>query len=192
MNNEHSQFKNTTTSQHSIFCTCRMIGISSLSAGYQRILALLNSKADLLPPFLLRLILAYEFWDAGIMKLDSENWFNQLDFPFPFNLFSDSSLWIMSTWFEVIGGIALLLGLGTRFFTLSLMVLTIVAIHTIHWPTEWHTLAELAKGFPITDKGYGNYKLPVIYLIMFMPLLFGGAGRLSLDYAVKNYLWKRK
>lgn len=192
MNNEHSQLKNTATSQRSIFRVCRMMRISSLSAGYQRILALLNSSADLLPPFILRLILAYEFWEAGIMKLDSENWFNQLNFPFPFNLFSDNSLWIASTWFEIIGGIALLLGLGTRFFTLVLMILTIVAIYTVHWPSEWHTLAELSKGFAITDKGFGNFKLPVIYLALFMPLLFGGAGRLSLDYAVNNYLWKRK
>jgi len=98
----------------------------------------------------------------------------------------------MGTWFEIIGAIALLLGLGTRLFTLALMILTIVAIYTVHWPAEWHTLTELRKGFPITDKGYGDFKFPVIYFIMFMPLLFGEAGRWSLDYAVNHYLRKRK
>jgi putative oxidoreductase len=32
--------------------------------------------------------------------------------------------------------------------------------------------------------GYGNYKLPLIYLVMFMPLLFGGAGKWSLDHLI--------
>lgn len=189
MNNEHSQPK---TSQYPIFGIHQVKKTSLLVAGYQKIIALLNNSADQLPPFLLRLVLAYEFWEAGIMKVDSDNWFSQLDFPFPFSLFSDDSLWIIGTWFEIIGAIALLLGLGTRFFTLSLMILTIVAIYTVHWPAEWHTLAELSKGFAITDNGYGNFKLPVIYLIMLMPLLFGGAGRWSLDYAINRYLQKNK
>ncbi|HRB28640.1 MAG TPA: DoxX family membrane protein [Nitrosomonas sp.] len=113
------------------------------SAGYRKIAVLLNSSADLLPPLILRLILAYEFWDAGFMKLSSEGWFDQLKFPYPFNLISDDNLWIMSTWLEIAGAIGLLLGLGTRFFTVALMVLTVVAIQTVHWPIEWHTLTDL-------------------------------------------------
>jgi putative oxidoreductase len=120
--------------------------IPLFSAGYRKIAALLNSGADLLPPFILRLILAYEFWDAGFMKLNSEGWFDQLKFPYPFNLISDDNLWIMSTWLEIAGAIGLLLGLGTRFFTVALMVLTVVAIQTVHWPIEWHTLTDLSKG----------------------------------------------
>ena len=162
------------------------------SAGYRKIAVLLNSSADLLPPLILRLILAYEFWDAGFMKLSSEGWFDQLKFPYPFNLISDDNLWIISTWLEIARAIGLLLGLGTRFFTVALMVLTVVAIQTVHWPIEWHTLTDLSKGFVITDKGFGNFKLPVMYLAMFMPLLFGGAGRLSMDYVINSYLRKRK
>ena len=94
-----------------------------LVAGYRKIAALLNNQADQLPPFLLRLVLAYEFWEAGLMKIESKNWFSQLDFPFPFNLFSDDSLWTLATWFEITGAIALLLGLGTRFFAAALMML---------------------------------------------------------------------
>jgi putative oxidoreductase len=49
----------------------------------------------------------------------------------------------MAAWFELIGAIALVIGLGTRFFSVSLDVLTIVAIAAVHWPAQWSTLAEL-------------------------------------------------
>jgi len=33
---------------------------------------------------------------------------------------------------------------------LALMVLTVVAIAAVHWPAQWHTLAELWQGYTIT------------------------------------------
>lgn len=166
---------------------CRTLQPAALAAFHQKIVDLLTYSADQLPPFLLRLILAYEFWEAGIMKYEGGNWFDYLNFPFPFSLLSHDTLWIMGTWLELIGAVALLLGLATRFFSLSLIILTLVAINTVHWPAEWHTLSELWQGYAITDKGHGNFKLPLIYLIMFIPLLFGGAGKWSLDYLVTRY-----
>ena len=87
----------------------------------------------------------------------------------------------MATWFEIVGGLALVLGLGTRFFGVSLLVLTVVATASVHWPAEWTTLAELAQGYAITDKGQGNFKLPTLFLAMLLPLVLSGPGRLSLD-----------
>ena len=75
----------------------------------------------------------------------------------------------------------MILGLKTRFFSASLIVLTIVAIATVHWPESWNTLGELWQGYAITNKGFGNYKLPLLLLIMLLPLFFNGAGRLSVD-----------
>jgi putative oxidoreductase len=68
--------------------------------------------------------------------------------------------------------------------------LTVVAINTVHWPVEWDTLADLGKGYAISDSGHGNFKLPLIYLIMFMPLLFSGAGKWSFDYLLKRHFFK--
>jgi putative oxidoreductase len=92
-------------------------------------------------------------------------------------------------WFELAGAAALVIGLATRFFAVALMILTVVAIAAVHWPEHWDTLNELWTGYRIIDEkgdGYGNYKLPLIYLIMFLPLVFGGAGKLSLDYWLKR------
>ncbi|QVL45600.1 MAG: DoxX family protein [Methylophilaceae bacterium] len=165
-----------------------MAVISKLQRVYRSIVGLLEQFNAWLPPLFLRLILAWEFGEAGFEKLHGENWFANLTFPFPFNLLPSEFSWHLSTLFEIVGAFALALGLATRFFTVSLIVLTVVAIAAVHWPESWNTIAELWKGYAITNKGFGNYKLPLLYLIMLLPLLFGGAGKLSLDYL----LFRRK
>jgi putative oxidoreductase len=173
-------------------CLCDLMKLPVLAQLYRNLANALNQYSNKVPPLLLRLILAYEFWEAGIMKYEGDNWFDQLTFPFPFNLFSSDWLWMMSTWLELGGAIALAIGFGTRLFTLAMMILTVVAINTVHWPAEWHSLGDLNQGYAITDSGHGNFKLPLIYLILFTPLLFGGAGKWSLDYLLKRMLYKNE
>ena len=147
----------------------------------EKMTARLDGLAPTVPPLLLRLLLAYEFGEAGWMKLHSENWFADLAFPLPFGLLPPAVNWWLATGFETVGAAALALGLATRFVSFALIVLTLVAIASVHWPAEWSTLAELLQGYAISDEGHGNYKLPVMYLLMLLPLLFGGGGRFSLD-----------
>ena len=143
----------------------------------------LDGMGEWLAPLGLRLLLAWEFWEAGVEKWQGENWFASIAdrFPFPFDLIPVELSWAMATWAELLGAIALLLGLATRFTAFSLSVLTLVAIAAVHWPAEWNSLSELARGYAITDKGFGNYKLPLIFLVMLWPLLLSGAGKLSVD-----------
>ena len=131
----------------------------------------------------LRLLLGWEFFESGLEKFRGENWFADIQdrFPFPFSIVPPQISWQMATWFEIVGGLALVLGLGTRFFGVSLLVLTVVATASVHWPAEWTTLTELAQGYAITDQGHGNFKLPAIFLAMLLPLVLSGPGRLSLD-----------
>jgi putative oxidoreductase len=138
----------------------------------------------------LRLLLGWDFFESGLEKLHGENWFADImdKFPFPFNIVPVSLSWQMSTWFELVGGIALVIGFGTRFFAASLTILTMVAIASVHWPESWHTLGELAQGYALTDRGYGNFKLPVLFLGMFLPLILLGPGRLSLDALIRRRL----
>ncbi|MDK9726459.1 MAG: DoxX family protein [Sterolibacteriaceae bacterium MAG5] len=146
-------------------------------------LALLDAAGHWLAPLGLRLLLGWEFLESGLVKYDGENWFDDVRsrFFFPFDVLPTAWSWQMATWFEIVGGIALVLGIGTRFFAASLAVLTVVAIGAVHWPEMWTGFGDLLKGYALTDGGYGNFKLPVIFLAMLLPLILSGPGRLSLD-----------
>lgn len=156
---------------------------------YDDLTSRLRVSGEYVWPLALRLILAWEFWESGLTKLRGENWFveipwadGQKGFPFPFDLISSDLNWFLATWSELIFAMMLLLGLFTRFTAISLVVVTMVATAAVHWPAEWSVLAELWNGYVITSDGNGNYKLPLLFLIMLMPLVFHGAGRLSLDH----------
>ena len=130
----------------------------------------LNRIGEFLPQLGLRLLLAWEFWESGLMKFNGENWFGQIQdaFPFPFNLIPVEISWFISTWIELLGAIGLVLGLGTRFFSFSLIILTLVAWYSVH----------AGNGYNVCNNGY---QLPLMYIVMFLPLLFSGPGKLSLD-----------
>ena len=165
--------------------------ISNVLPTYHSIISRLNCINTWFPQLALRLLLAWEFGEAGFEKLHGTNWFADLTFPFPFNLLPPEFSWQLSLTFEIVGAFALVFGLATRFFTISLIVLTIVAILSVHWPEQWGTISELLKGYRIVDEnndGFGNYKLPLIYIVMFLPLLFGGAGKASVDHLIKSKL----
>ena len=153
--------------------------MKALHTLYHTLASRLEGLGEWLAPLGLRLILAWEFWEAGREKFTGSNWFMNIkdQFPFPFNLAPADLSWAMATWFELIGAVALLFGLGTRFFAFSLLVLTVVATAAVHWPSDWASVADLLMG----DKGHGNYKLPLIFFVMLLPLVLTGPGKLSLD-----------
>lgn len=163
---------------------CKRLGLAGLEG-----LDVVGQWVGLL---LLRVLVGWEFLEAGINKFNGENWFADIQdqFPFPFNVVPPELSWQMSTWFEILGGLGLILGLGARFFSVSLMVLTVVAILSVHWPAEWHSLAELAQGYALTDDGHGNFKLPLMLLIMLTPVLLMGPGRLSIDAWIRHKFLK--
>jgi putative oxidoreductase len=151
-----------------------------------RLMSRVDGVGHWLAPLGLRVLLAWEFFEAGREKLQGENWFADLGdkFPLPFSLLGPNINWTLATWFELVGSIALLVGLGTRYAAATLWVLTIVAIYAVHWPSEWSSLSELWQGYAISNEGYGNYKLPLIYLVMLLPLMLNGGGRFSLDHLI--------
>lgn len=141
----------------------------------------------------LRLLLGWDYFESGLEKWQGTNWFADIQgrFPFPFNSVPPEISWQMATWFELLGGIALVLGLATRFFSLSLIVLTVVAIAAVHWPESWSSFAELMQGYVFTDQGQGNFKLPVLFIGMLLPLLLLGPGKLSVDALIRAAIERR-
>ncbi len=106
-------------------------------------------KIDFLGPLALRLYLVPVFWVAGTNKLDGMDnviaWFGNsewgLGLPFP------SLLAWLAVGSEVLGAIALLIGLGTRWFSIPLMVTMIVAAVGVHWKNGWQAIADPMSPF---------------------------------------------
>lgn len=101
-------------------------------------------KLDFLAPLALRLYLAPIFFTAGMNKAmnfsDTVDWFGDmmagLGLPFPTLMAG------LATGTELVGAVALVLGLGLRWMTLPMMFTMLVAIVTVHWPNGWLAIAE--------------------------------------------------
>ena len=125
----------------------------------------------------LRLFLAYEFWESGLEKFHGSNWFADIQgqFPFPFSVVPVDISWFLATWVELIGAVMLVIGLGTRFWAFSFLILDVVAWYAVH----------ASSGYNVCDNGY---KLPLMYLMMLIPLVLMGPGKLSIDHWLRTRL----
>ena len=155
---------------------------------YKRVIHGCNNAGEWIGLLLVRILMAYEFGKAGFMKLNGNNWFANIqdNFPFPFNVIPVDISWFIATWFEILGAFGILFGLFTRFWAFSLIILSVVAIFGVHWPDDWGSLAELWKGYAVRNQGFGNYRIPLLFIAMLVPLVFIGPGRLSLDYVLEQ------
>jgi len=156
---------------------------------YDNLTARLRASGEYVWPLGLRLIMFWEFWESGITKLRGSNWFAdipwadwQKGFPWPFSALSNELNWQAATWGEIVFSLMILAGLFTRFAAISLIVITAVATAAVHWPAEWNGLEALWQGYVITSKGSGNFKLPVLFVLMLLPLVFHGGGKISFDH----------
>jgi putative oxidoreductase len=156
---------------------------------YDNITARLRASGDYIWPLALRVIMFWEFWEAGNKKLNGENWFAdvpwavwQKGFPWPFSTIPTELNWLAATCGELFFSVLILLGLFTRFAAASLLVITVVATAAVHWPADWTSLAELWSGYVITAGDEGNFKLPLLFVVILLPLVFHGGGKISADH----------
>ncbi len=130
-------------------------------------MSVLFSHGQSLSLLSVRLVLAYGFLNPLMMKIDNIPeaglWFESLGILFPFFF-----AYIVSG-AEAIGIVLLVLGLMTRFVSLILGIVMIVAISLVHLP----------HGFSASDMGI---EIPLYYLLFFTILLTFGAGKFSLDH----------
>jgi putative oxidoreductase len=133
----------------------------------------LFEKLQSLSLLLLRLILAYGFYEPAKMKWSDissvADWLGSMGLPLPML----QAYLAAST--EALGVLLLTLGLATRLISIPLIIVMIVAIVTVHLP----------NGFSSGDNGY---EIPLYYMLMLFVLVTHGAGKLSADY----FLHKRE
>lgn len=104
----------------------------------------LTKQVDFLAPLLLRLYLFAIFWVAGMNKWNSFDdivaWFGNSDWglglPMP------AVMAFLATASEVVGALALLIGLGVRWMSIPLMITMLVAAFTVHWENGWQAIAD--------------------------------------------------
>ena len=164
--------------------------ITGAIGAWEWITTRLRGAGETIPRLAMRIVMGWEFFEAGLEKQRGENWVASIhgSFPFPFNVVPADLSWSLATWFELAGGVLLWLGLGTRVVAFSLLFLTFVATAAVHWPDMVTMWTDLLKGYAISDQGHGNFKLPLLFVVMLLPLIFNGAGRLSLDHLLAGWL----
>jgi putative oxidoreductase len=98
---------------------------------------------DFLAPLGFRLYLAPILLAAGFHKLSAFEstvaWFGNPDWGLGLPL--PGLMAAMATATEILGGFALLLGLGVRWLAPPLMVTMLVAAFAVHWPNGWFAVA---------------------------------------------------
>lgn len=114
-----------------------------------------TSVLDFLGPLALRLYLVPVFWVAGTNKLDGMDnvisWFGNPDWGL--GLPAPALMAWLATGTEVLGAVALLLGLGTRLIAIPLMVTMLVAAFKVHIENGWQAIADPMSPFPSADVG---------------------------------------
>jgi len=152
----------------------------------------LFQKMEDVPLLLLRVILAYTFFAPGMMKMNdiasTAGFFEYLGIPFPtLNAYLAGGI-------EVVGAILLALGLLTRFISVPLLFVMIIAIATVHgahgfnvilpdsgWENPFINGEEIKGTVVVLQNGY---EMVLYYMSMLMVLIGKGAGRLSLDFLI--------
>ncbi|MFT5757721.1 MAG: putative oxidoreductase [Alteromonadaceae bacterium] len=122
-----------------------------------------TKKVDFLAPLLLRLYLVPIFWMAGTNKVagfdNIVEWFGNsewgLGLPFPLMLA------FLATAAEVLGALALLLGVAVRWFSIPLMITMVVAASSVHWDNGWQAITDPSAPFASERVIEGSNKLAI-------------------------------
>jgi len=139
----------------------------------------------------IRLLVGFDFVNAGSMKRLGWNWLEPIhaDLPWPVHLVPTGMTWDVVTWMEILLGAALLLGVGTRIAAFGLLAWAMVAIAAWEWPAMWGTAAQLGTGSTL-EMGtiVGDPQRSAIYVALLATLMLLGPGRLSLDALIAKTL----
>ena len=179
---------------------------------YHKTIDWMSNLGDI-PLLLLRLLLAYAFFGPALEKWGNMEatiaWFGNPDWglglPFPaLNAYMAAST-------EIVGVVLLVLGLGTRFISIPLIFVMLMAYFTVHIDHGWLAIASSSADPGVAERlgmareilqEHGNYswltekgsfvvlqngaEFVVTYIVMLLTLISFGSGRLSLDYLLER------
>ncbi|MDP1609119.1 MAG: DoxX family protein [Chlamydiales bacterium] len=132
--------------------------------------------------FFMRVTWGHQFFLAGVAKLQNidhaKEFFSAMGIFWP-----EMSAYLVS-YFEIIGGICLMIGFASRIITIPLIIIILTALGTAH--------SYLLKNVIfILDPHSFAQDLPFPYFITAMLVFCFGPGRLSLDAWIKRWVEKQ-
>jgi putative oxidoreductase len=138
-------------------------------------------------PIPLRLIVGYGFVEHGFAKLSKgpeafAGILHAIGVPAPHLM---AWLTILT---ELIGGLAVLLGIFVPLVSLPMAALLFVAIFTVHLPNGFSSIKLISVTAGRAQFGPPGYEVNLLYLACLAALVFGGSGPLALD----GYLRKKR
>ena len=148
---------------------------------YHGVLVCVGSKLGCIVLLLIRLIWGFQFFQAGLGKLQNMertvNGFTGIGIPLPtFNAYLVAST-------EFFGGLLLMLGLASRLASLPLAFAMCVAFATAHKD-------QMLALFSDSEKFFAAPPLP--FLLGVLTILAFGPGKISLDYLISRFLPLKK
>jgi putative oxidoreductase len=87
----------------------------------------------------------------------------------------------MTILFEILGGLAVLVGAFVTFFSIPMAAILLVAIFTVHWPNGFSSIKLLSVTPAGAQFGQPGYETDLLYLACLAALVLGGSGPFAMD-----------
>ena len=131
-------------------------------------------------PLPLRLIIGFGFMAHGWAKLSRgpsgfANLLTQIGAPFP-----EATAWV-STFVELLGGLAILVGAFVEIVSVPLIVMMLVAMFTVHLKYGFSAVNTIGLTEEGPQFGPPGYEVNLLYVAGLVSLILSGAGALSFD-----------
>jgi putative oxidoreductase len=134
-----------------------------------------------LAPTALRLVIGIGFLVHGWAKLSRgpdkfANVLNWMEIPFPHLM-----AWVV-TLVEILGGLALILGVFVMFISLPLFLIHLVAMFGVHWQYGFSSVNTIGLGSSGPIFSPPGYEINLLYMAGILAImLYGGGGAFSID-----------
>jgi putative oxidoreductase len=131
-------------------------------------------------PLPLRLVLGYGFMAHGWAKLsrgpaEFAKLLEQIGAPLP-----EATAWV-STFIEILGGLAILAGAVVAVVSIPLIVMMLVAMFTVHLRYGFSAINTVGLTADGPQFGPPGYEVNLLYIAGLLALILGGAGLFSID-----------